>query len=154
MGRQKWRRFVSPLLGALLPCALPAQQPLSWDEIRERFLTNNPSLSAGQLLVEESRAEEITAGLRPNPRVTLPIVLQLLAGLQHAHEHGIVHRDIKPSNVFLPRNLPAKKSKQKSAGATDRVWESDLPARRAKKTSVARAPARAGKKKAASTPPR
>ncbi len=50
----------------------------------------------------------ITAGLRPNPRVTLPIVLQLLAGLQHAHEHGIVHRDIKPSNVFLPRNLPAK----------------------------------------------
>jgi serine/threonine-protein kinase len=40
--------------------------------------------------------------------VTLPIVLQLLAGLGHAHEHGIVHRDVKPSNVFLPRGRPAK----------------------------------------------
>jgi predicted Ser/Thr protein kinase len=50
----------------------------------------------------------ITAGIRPDPRVTLPIVLQILAGLAHAHEHGIVHRDIKPSNLFLPRGRPAK----------------------------------------------
>jgi serine/threonine-protein kinase len=50
----------------------------------------------------------IEAGLRPDPRETLPIVLQLLAGLGHAHEHGIVHRDVKPSNVFLPRGRPAK----------------------------------------------
>ena len=50
----------------------------------------------------------IAAGLRPDPRVTLPIVMQVLAGLGHAHEHGIVHRDVKPSNVFLPRGRPAK----------------------------------------------
>ena len=50
----------------------------------------------------------IEGGLRPNPRATLPIVLQLLAGLGHAHDHGIVHRDVKPSNVFLPRGQPAK----------------------------------------------
>jgi TPR repeat protein/tRNA A-37 threonylcarbamoyl transferase component Bud32 len=29
------------------------------------------------------------------------IVMQALAGLQHAHEHGLVHRDIKPSNLML-----------------------------------------------------
>jgi serine/threonine-protein kinase len=50
----------------------------------------------------------IEDGIRPDPKVTLPIVLQVLAGLGHAHENGIVHRDVKPSNIFLPRNRPAK----------------------------------------------
>jgi serine/threonine-protein kinase len=50
----------------------------------------------------------IEAGLRPDPKITLPIVLQVLAGLAHAHESGIVHRDMKPSNVFLPGRQPAK----------------------------------------------
>jgi serine/threonine-protein kinase len=50
----------------------------------------------------------IAAGLRPDPRATLPVMLQVLAGLGHAHDHGIVHRDVKPSNVFLPRGHPAK----------------------------------------------
>jgi len=50
----------------------------------------------------------IEAGIRPDPKLTLPIVLQLLAGLGHAHEHGIIHRDVKPSNVFLPHGRPIK----------------------------------------------
>ncbi|HVO11015.1 MAG TPA: protein kinase [Vicinamibacteria bacterium] len=50
----------------------------------------------------------IRSGLRPDPKATVPLVLQLLAGLGHAHEHGIVHRDVKPSNLFLPLGRPAK----------------------------------------------
>ncbi len=50
----------------------------------------------------------IADGLKPDPRASLPIILQILAGLGHAHEHGVVHRDVKPSNVFLPRGRPAK----------------------------------------------
>jgi tetratricopeptide (TPR) repeat protein len=50
----------------------------------------------------------IKDGLRPDPRLLLNIILQALAGLGHAHDHGIVHRDIKPANIFVPLGLPAK----------------------------------------------
>jgi serine/threonine protein kinase len=63
---------------------------------------------AMELLTGLDLQQAIQAGLRPDPKVSLPIVLQLLAGLSHAHEHGIVHRDVKPSNLFLPRGRPAK----------------------------------------------
>ncbi len=63
---------------------------------------------AMELLEGVDLQRAIAGGMRPNPRATLPIVLQLLAGLGHAHENGIVHRDVKPSNLFLPRGRPAK----------------------------------------------
>jgi len=37
------------------------------------------------------------------PDVALRIAAQALAGLQKAHEAGVVHRDIKPANLFLAR---------------------------------------------------
>jgi len=63
---------------------------------------------AMELLEGVDLQQAILAGLRPDPKATLPVVLQLLAGLGHAHDHGIVHRDVKPSNLFLPRGRPAK----------------------------------------------
>lgn len=48
-----------------------AQRAFSWQEIRDRFLTSNPTLQAAQLNVQESRAQEITAYLRPNPDFTV-----------------------------------------------------------------------------------
>jgi cobalt-zinc-cadmium efflux system outer membrane protein len=48
-----------------------AQQPLTWQEVRDKFEKANPSLRAGQLGVEEFKASEITAYLRPNPSVAL-----------------------------------------------------------------------------------
>src|SRR5579872_6304272 len=41
--------------------------PLTWDQVRQRFEQNNPTLQAGETGISESRAEEITAYLRPNP---------------------------------------------------------------------------------------
>src|SRR5215471_17153337 len=35
------------------------------------------------------------------PRVAIDYARQILAGVGHAHRHGIVHRDIKPHNVLV-----------------------------------------------------
>jgi serine/threonine-protein kinase len=76
--------------------------------IYELGVHENSPFMALELLEGVDLQRAIEAGLRPDPKVTMPIVLQLLAGLGHAHEKGIVHRDVKPSNVFLPRGRPAK----------------------------------------------
>jgi cobalt-zinc-cadmium efflux system outer membrane protein len=48
----------------------PAQTPLTWPEVRDRFVASNPTLIAGRIGLKESRAAEITAFLRPNPQFT------------------------------------------------------------------------------------
>jgi len=58
---------------AFIPSSASAQTtaPLSWEQVRQRFEQNNPTLLAGKLGVDESKAQEITAYLRPNPNFTL-----------------------------------------------------------------------------------
>ncbi len=46
------------------------QKALTWPEVRSRFEATNPILQAGRIGIDESRADEITAGLRPNPEFT------------------------------------------------------------------------------------
>lgn len=48
-----------------------AQQAFTWEQVRQRFEQNNPTLLAGKLNIEESKAQEISAYLRPNPSLTL-----------------------------------------------------------------------------------
>ncbi len=57
----------------LLGCGLKAgaQQVLTWEEVRNRFEAGNPTLLADKLNIDESKAEEITAFLRPNPTFSL-----------------------------------------------------------------------------------
>lgn len=54
----------------LTPPAL-AQKTYTWQQIRAQFTVANPTLQAGQFSIDESRAGEITANLRPNPNVTV-----------------------------------------------------------------------------------
>jgi cobalt-zinc-cadmium efflux system outer membrane protein len=45
-----------------------AQQPsFTWEQLRDKFLSTNPTLRAQAQDIESSRANEVTASLRPNP---------------------------------------------------------------------------------------
>ncbi len=48
-----------------------AQQTYTWDQIKDKFESANPTLKADALNVDEMKAEEITEYLRPNPQFSL-----------------------------------------------------------------------------------
>jgi cobalt-zinc-cadmium efflux system outer membrane protein len=55
----------------MVPALLPAQQSLTWEQVKTRFEAANPALRADAFGVDEMKAAEITAFLRPNPQVGL-----------------------------------------------------------------------------------
>src|ERR1700747_3209011 len=65
------RLCVGLFAAAVLAESSFAQRALTWQEVREKFETANPSLRAGQIGVDESKANETTAYLRPNPNLNL-----------------------------------------------------------------------------------
>ncbi len=65
------RLGLAALLLAAMARSACAQKALTWEEVRQRFETNNPTLRAGQIAIDESKANEITAYLRPNPQLAL-----------------------------------------------------------------------------------
>src|SRR5258708_2307379 len=83
-----WLRLT--FLGFVAAAASAQQaQPLptstwSWEQVKDRFELNNPTLLADKLNIVESKAQEITAFLRPNPDLTLTA-----DGTQIAPEKGI-----------------------------------------------------------------
>ncbi|MCU1304205.1 MAG: putative outer rane efflux protein [Candidatus Sulfotelmatobacter sp.] len=59
-------------------------QVWTWEQVKDRFELDNPTLLADKLNIDESRAQEITAFLRPNPNLTLSV-----DGTQIAPENGV-----------------------------------------------------------------
>ncbi len=71
MKRFSSRLWIGLFASAVLAESGFAQKPLTWQEVRDRFEAANPTLRAGQIGLDESKAQEITAFLRPNPNLTL-----------------------------------------------------------------------------------
>ena len=72
------KRLMAPTLGAICAaiCAgVPAwaQTALTWEQVKAKFETANPTLRAGQLNISESKAQETTAYLKPNPSMTVSV---------------------------------------------------------------------------------
>jgi outer membrane protein, heavy metal efflux system len=70
---QPVRRTKLTAIVMLLGCAATAgaQQALTWDQVKAKFEAANPVLKADQSNVDELKAEEVTAYLRPNPQFTM-----------------------------------------------------------------------------------
>jgi outer membrane protein, heavy metal efflux system len=64
-----WSALALGLLAASVSAS--AQQALTWDQVKAKFEASNPALKADADNVDEMKAEEITAFLRPNPQFTL-----------------------------------------------------------------------------------
>jgi outer membrane protein, heavy metal efflux system len=78
------RLSVAILLTTGLAGTALCQQVLTWLQVRDKFESANPTLLADKLNIDESRAQEITAYLRPNPNFTL-----LTDGTQVAPYQGV-----------------------------------------------------------------
>jgi cobalt-zinc-cadmium efflux system outer membrane protein len=65
------RLCLASIVTALLAQTCLAQKALTWQEVRDKFEVVNPSLLAGLIGIDESRANEITAYLRPNPNLAI-----------------------------------------------------------------------------------
>jgi len=72
------------LAGTVAKSAHAQQHSFTWQQIRDKFEATNPTLLADQLNIDESKAQEITAFLRPNPQFTVAA-----DGTQIAPEKGV-----------------------------------------------------------------
>jgi outer membrane protein, heavy metal efflux system len=61
------------LMSLALAASVLAQSALTWQEVKDKFEQANPTLRAGQIGIDEFRAQEITAFLRPNPSFALTV---------------------------------------------------------------------------------
>jgi outer membrane protein, heavy metal efflux system len=84
MPRRIWRLSMAIVLGGFPGGEAMAQTALSWQQVRDKFEAANPTLKSARLSIDESRAAEITAYLRPNPDFTLT-----MDGFQPAPTNGL-----------------------------------------------------------------
>ena len=72
------------LVAAASLTASAQQHSYTWEQIRDKFEASNPTLLADKLNIDEAKAEEITANLRPNPAFNLTV-----DGTQIAPHNGV-----------------------------------------------------------------
>jgi outer membrane protein, heavy metal efflux system len=119
---------ISVRAAAVLLCLAPAlaraQQSLTWDEVKARFEATNPALKADADNVEEMRAEEITAYLRPNPQFGVTV-----DGTQIAPDHGVweplAGTFVSPSVSYLHERDHKRELRLQSAREGTQISESE-----------------------------
>ena len=102
------------LASVCLPAAVFSQQTYTWQQLKDKFEKDNPTLRAGQDNIAESKAQEITAFLRPNPDLTF-----LADGTQLASSQGVwrpfAGTDYSPSVSYLHERANKRELRLESA---------------------------------------
>ncbi len=65
--------WLAAAIAVTVPTGTFAQKVLTWQQVRDQFEATNPTLLAGRTGIEEARAQEVTAYLRPNPDMTTTV---------------------------------------------------------------------------------
>src|SRR5260221_2161632 len=64
------------------------------------------------MAMESLDGQDLQKAVRQTPPMSVDrkvaIIVQVLQGLAHAHQAGIVHRDIKPANIFIQKDGQVK----------------------------------------------
>jgi len=101
-----------------------AQTSYTWDQVKARFEAGNPVLKADADNVDEMRAEEITAYLRPNPQIGLTA-----DGTQIAPNNGVwqplAGTFVVPSISYLHERDHKRELRLKSAQEGTQISESE-----------------------------
>jgi cobalt-zinc-cadmium efflux system outer membrane protein len=71
IGGWRVRLCAGAWLAAWLTTGAWAQKTLTWEQAKREFEAVNPNLLASRIGIQEARADEITAYLRPNPDLTV-----------------------------------------------------------------------------------
>jgi serine/threonine-protein kinase len=73
------------------------------------YLKENDNYYMVMEYVEGENLDDLTKQHMVLPyRVVVPVMLQALEGLEHAHKKGVLHRDIKPANLMLTPECQVK----------------------------------------------
>ena len=124
MGGVKCRLCMWCLAAAFAICA-KAQQILTWQQVRETFEVSNPTLQALRLGIDQSKAQEITAYLRPNPDFTMTADGFQVASNQGVWQplSGVVET---PAVSYLHERQHKRELRRDSARESTAVAESQL----------------------------
>ena len=62
--------WIVVVIAGTVPSGAYAQKSMTWQQVKDQFETANPTLRAGRIGIDEAKAQETTAYLRPNPDMT------------------------------------------------------------------------------------
>jgi cobalt-zinc-cadmium efflux system outer membrane protein len=112
------------LLFSVLTARLSAQTTFTWEQIKNKFEKENPTLKAAQASIDESRANEVTAYLRPNPSFTLT-----MDGVQISRNSGVWQPFAgvveTPSVSYLHERQHKRELRRDSARQSTAIAQSD-----------------------------